>query len=274
MVAPVTPNVLLPSGAALNTPRTTPGRFAAALRAQTPAASPDTVSPVRTQLSGSEAAEALAAAWTERNGSPPSERTLAILTAQWSHETGRGESMFNYNFGGIKGAGPSGLSVAQRTTEGSGASARRITDNFRAYTSAAEGASDYLALLERRYGGALDAARAGDAEGFVRGLKSRGYFTGDEGAYVESVSRLAAHAEANGFDAIGAGGSEPLPVLGPAAPRPEAGTVGANAELLARFSDALIGASLNEAPTLDAWRITDAMSRSALRIGNDDEQRG
>jgi len=99
--------------------------------------------------------------------------------------------MYNYNFGGIKGASPEGYSVAQRTREGWGASERTITDGFRAYSTAEEGARDYLGLLSRRYGAALDSARAGDVGGFVRGLKAKGYFTGNESAYTHSVGSLA-----------------------------------------------------------------------------------
>ncbi|MFO0729132.1 MAG: glucosaminidase domain-containing protein [Myxococcota bacterium] len=158
----------------------------------------------KTPMSGSEAADALSKAWTKRYGTPPSKETLSILTAQWALETGHGKSMCNYNFGGIKGTGPSGLSASYKTKEGWGASEISITDRFRAYNSAEEGASDYLALLDRRYGNALDAARNGDAAGFVHGLKARGYFTGNEEVYTRNVVALSQSALNRGFDSIGA----------------------------------------------------------------------
>jgi hypothetical protein len=99
--------------------------------------------------------------------------------------------MFNYNFAGIKGTSPAGLSVSQRTREGYGATERTITDNFRAYRTAEEGADDYVALLQRRFPAALDAAKAGDPAGTVRALKQSGYFTGDEVAYTRSVTSMA-----------------------------------------------------------------------------------
>jgi hypothetical protein len=99
--------------------------------------------------------------------------------------------MFNYNFGGIKGVGPSGMTVAQRTREGYGSNERRITDQFRAYASADEGAKDYVQLLRGRYGEAVSAAQRGDASGFVRALKHRGYFTGDPAAYERNIVSLA-----------------------------------------------------------------------------------
>jgi len=157
----------------------------------------------RTNMSGSQAASALSSAWTQRYGRPPSKQTLAVLTAQWSHETGGGKSMLNYNFGGIKGVGPSGLTARYKTREGWGKTERKIVDGFRAYRSPQEGASDYLSLLDRKYPEALNAARNGDTAGFVRGLKQRRYFTGNEAAYTRNVSRLANLAMNNGFNAVG-----------------------------------------------------------------------
>ena len=85
--------------------------FDALLSARTGSArpTPALVPPVRTRLDGTQAADALRSAWTNVTGQAPSEKTVAILTAQWAHETGNGASMYNYNFGGIKGMGPSGF---------------------------------------------------------------------------------------------------------------------------------------------------------------------
>jgi len=112
--------------------------------------------------------------------------------------------MYNFNFGGIKGTGPSGLTTVCRTREGHGPTERTIRDHFRAYRSADEGAEDYLRLLEGRYGAAVDQARAGDSEEFVRALKRGGYFTGSETAYVRSVSQIAASVQSGGPSAVGA----------------------------------------------------------------------
>jgi len=148
--------------------------------------------PIRTPLSMTQASAALRDAWTQVTGEPADEKTVALLTAQWAHETAHGASMYNYNFGGIKGSGPTGLSVEQRTTEGWGRTARHITDRFRAYESAEAGAHDYVQLLVHRYPEAIHAAKIGDSDGFVRGLKQRGYFTGDAQAYARSVSSVSA----------------------------------------------------------------------------------
>ena len=144
----------------------------------------------RTQMTASAASAELRKAWGRVTGETPDDKTVALLTAQWAHETAHGASMYNYNFGGIKGTGPTGLSVEQHTKEGWGRSERQITDRFRAYESPAAGADDYVRLLTQRFPEAANAARIGDSEGFVHGLKQRGYFTGDAQAYQRSVSRI------------------------------------------------------------------------------------
>ncbi|MGC4064295.1 MAG: hypothetical protein QM784_06545 [Polyangiaceae bacterium] len=145
----------------------------------------------RTPISASVARDAIARAYFEATGERLSDAGQSILTAQWAHETAHGASMFNFNFGGIKGVGPSGLTVAQRTKEGYGQSERRITDQFRAYGTIDEGARDYVRLLRGRYAEAVSAAQNGDASGFVRVLKQRGYFTGDPAAYERNIVSLA-----------------------------------------------------------------------------------
>ncbi len=155
----------------------------------------------RTRLSTAAASSELRRAWTRVTGEVPDDKTVALLTAQWAHETAHGASMYNYNFGGIKGVGPSGLSVEQRTKEGWGSHERQLVDHFRAYESAESGAEDYVRLLTHRFPEATKAARAGDAEGFVQGLKQRGYFTGDAHAYQRSVSSISNELLATSFQA-------------------------------------------------------------------------
>jgi hypothetical protein len=228
-------------------------RFQAALEASKGAKASGLVPVVRTQLSAGQAREALGAAWENVIGEAPSDKTLALITAQWAHETGNGASMYNYNFAGIKGTGPSGLSVSQRTREGYGENERRIVDNFRAYRSAEEGATDYVKLLQRRFPDAVEGARQGDPAAFVRGLKSRGYFTGHEGAYLNSVTSIASRhlgekLEVQGpppaleYPSLRGGGAAPLDLQGlyaQMAPSPDS--------------------------FIDALSITDQINRAALR---------
>jgi hypothetical protein len=220
------------------------------------AAKTGTVGVVRTPLTSGEAANALTRAWTEVVGDQPTGETTALLTAQWAHETGRGASMFNYNFGGIKGEGPSGLSVAQRTREGWGATERTIVDRFRAYESADQGAVDYVKLLVKRFPEAVEAARKGDATGFVHGLKTRGYFTGDQGAYTRSVHRLAS--EFSGVDPSSLQG--PIPDRFGVPRVAEATSSGGEA-----FDDGEITLPA-DTPFVSALALADEISRAALRI--------
>jgi flagellum-specific peptidoglycan hydrolase FlgJ len=157
--------------------------------------------------------------------------------------------MMNFNFGGIKGAGPSGLTTACRTKEGSGETEHRIVDHFRAYRSADEGATDYLRLLQSRYPQALEAAKSGDSQAFVHRLKSAGYFTGSEEAYTRSVSSIANQAIERGFDSIG-----------------QAGHVDQLAQLSSAEAPAPSAASIQ---TVSVQAFTDELVRSALRIADD-----
>jgi hypothetical protein len=208
---------------------------------------------VRTKLSAGQAQEALRTAWKNVTGEAPSDKTLALVTAQWAHETANGASMYNYNFAGIKGAGPEGLSVAQHTREGYGATERRIVDNFRAYRSAEDGATDYVQLLNKRFPEAVEGARQGDPNAFVHGLKSRGYFTGHEGAYLNSVANIASRF-------LG----EPLEVQGAAPPMLDyQGMPGATGPMDLQG----LYAQMSPSPDsfVDALSITDQINRAALR---------
>ncbi len=158
-------------------PLATAGIASVRATATAPTDRPGVVAAVKTPITTEQASSLIAGALQRMTGEPPSKESVAILTAQWAHETGRGASMYNYNFAGIKGASPAGLSVSQRTREGYGTSERTITDNFRAYRTAEEGADDYVSLLSKRFPAALDAAKSGDPAGCVRALKQAGYFT-------------------------------------------------------------------------------------------------
>ncbi len=153
-------------------------------------AGPREVAPRHTRLDLPEARSTLAAAWRQKFGREPNDRTLAVLTSQWAMETGRGSAMMNFNFGGIKGTGPSGLTTAYRTFEGHDATRVEIKDHFRAYLSAQEGARDYLDVLQRRFPAALERAAEGDARGFVHELKTHGYFTGSETEYTKAIGSI------------------------------------------------------------------------------------
>lgn len=152
----------------------------------------------KTHLTLDEASSALAAAYKNVTGKVANQETVKLITAQWAHETAGGKSMLNYNFGGIKGTGPSGLSIAAQTREGYGDNSVTIRDHFRAYGSAEEGATDYVSLLQRRFPEALDAAQTGDVQAFAGALKKSGYFTDSVENYSKGLARWAGDVDASG----------------------------------------------------------------------------
>ncbi len=163
----------------------------------------DEVTPELTPIAGSEAARELRRAWQKLVQRKPSNDAVLVLVAHWAHETHSGRSMYNYNFGGIKGHGPDGLSCVRQAHEGSGYHVRALRDRFRAYRNPQDGAEDYLSLLIRKYPNAIGAAQRGDVPGFVNALKRGGYFTGSEDAYARSLSDLVLRAFEQGFDSLG-----------------------------------------------------------------------
>lgn len=133
---------------------------------------------------------AIARAHEHLVGRPASRPLLDVLTAQVAHETGRGQSMYNYNFGGIKGAGTHGETARCRTREILGGTEKVVVDGFRSYRTAEEGAVDYLAFLQRRYGSALRAAESGDVTGYAAELKRKGYYTASVESYTAALRAL------------------------------------------------------------------------------------
>lgn len=160
------------------------------------------VPPQLTEMSGARAARELRRAWANVMGRGPSDETVLLLAAHWAHETSGGRFMYNYNFGGIKGRGSSGLSCLREAHEGWGWRTIAGIDRFRAYRSATEGAEDYVSLLVRRYPQAIEAARSGDVLQFVKALRRVGYFTGSESAYAQSLIELAERGHRAGYNAL------------------------------------------------------------------------
>ncbi len=114
---------------------------------------------------------------------------LDVLTAHVSHETASGDKMYNFNFGGIKGASPDGLTARYKTTEFLGGRRTKLVDGFRAYGSLDDGARDYLLFLQGRYGKAYAKAQDGDVDGFSRALKQSGYYTAPVDTYARAMRR-------------------------------------------------------------------------------------
>lgn len=133
---------------------------------------------------------ALKRAYQQVTGKTATKETLDILTAHVSHETARGDRMYNYNFGGIKGVSPSGMTARYKTHEYIDGAKTKMVDGFRAYRNLDEGAVDYVALLATRYSSALHQAERGDIDGFSAALKQRHYYTAPVDGYSRALRGL------------------------------------------------------------------------------------
>jgi hypothetical protein len=145
----------------------------------------------RTPVSQADLRSAIGRAYASVNGRPASGKTLDVLTAQASLETGRGAQMYNYNFGGIKGQSPSGQTAHYMTREVQNGQSVHLQQGFRAYQSLDQGAVDYVTLMQTRFGSAMPAAERGDLNGFASALKGAGYYTAPETEYASALHALA-----------------------------------------------------------------------------------
>lgn len=143
---------------------------------------------------------------------------LSVVLAQACLETGNGQKVHCWNFGNAKpGSNWDGLVCEYKCDEivSSKAAAQvkqlgpcevypwkgelvRIVvypghpwSRFRAFSTAIEGAAEYLGLLVTRFSGAWNAAYRGDAAGFVACAKAEGYFTADLDTYTHAVVNIA-----------------------------------------------------------------------------------
>jgi len=120
----------------------------------------------------------------------------AFMLAQAAHETGWGQreirqadgSSANNLFGIKAGSGWKGAVAEATTTEFVDGQARRVTQRFRAYATAADCFRDYAQLMKgnSRYTQVL--ASGGSAERFAQGLQAAGYAT--DPAYADKLGRV------------------------------------------------------------------------------------
>lgn len=149
----------------------------------------------RTSVSRADLRAAIGRAHQRLTGHAPSAELLDVLTAHASLETASGAKMYNFNFGGIKGASPAGETARLRTREVIDGRELEIRDGFRSYRSLDEGALDYVRLMRDRFGGAVSRAEVGDLSGFSRALKQARYYTANETEYTGALHRLAGSAD-------------------------------------------------------------------------------
>jgi flagellum-specific peptidoglycan hydrolase FlgJ len=209
------------------------------------------VTPEKTEVSIDQLRSALSGAYTQLTGKVASKPFLDILTAQARLETGNGQHMWNYNFSGIKGAGPEGMTAKLHTHEILGGKDVEIVDGFRAYSSLQEGATDYVHLLQHQFHAALDCAQRGDVDGFAHQLRASGYYTASEQDYSRALHSIT--------------GGTPHAVTAQSAAR------GAEMSLESASSP---GANASQPLTTEMiQRMMDALTVSASSIANPDDDR-
>jgi hypothetical protein len=145
----------------------------------------------RTPASMTDVRAALAKAIEAVTGQPPRSHTLDVLSAQVSLETAHGGAMFNFNFGGIKGASPAGGTAHYMTHEILGGHDVKLEQGFRAYGSLDDGARDYVSVLQARFPHAFGSAMVGDIGGFAHALKQAHYYTASEQDYAAGLQAAA-----------------------------------------------------------------------------------
>lgn len=216
------------------------GATTSATTAKAPQARAAEVAPTKTAVDRTQIRDAIGRAYEKLNGRAPSKATLATLTAHACHETASGASMYNYNFGGIKGRSPEGLTANCRTKEVVDGKEISITDGFRAYRTLDDGAVDYLALMQARFGNAMAKADKGDMNGFAHALKQSHYYTANENTYAAALRAHAGEIDKS----LGLHAHAPTKVLDYAATEARSIAASAFAALDPSFAGAAAGAPL------------------------------
>lgn len=148
-----------------------------------------------TPLSDTALANVLRAGYHQAFGSDPTAEVLANGWAQVALETGRGQKIYNNNFGNIKATDDwikSGQPYAVKETSEFTSSGKHYKDlaKWKAYPSPEAGAAGYWKLIGNRYKKAMDWMAAGDPQSATVALAMNKYFTADIGKYAKGVGSL------------------------------------------------------------------------------------
>lgn len=132
---------------------------------------PGRVAAVRTKLTLAQAVEYLRGALRQKLGREPTTAELKMLVAQSSLETGRWQSMWNWNWGNITTTETPWYTLGQEKLVGA--------HRYRPFSSAEEGAKYFVDFLARRYASAWAVLGSGNTTAFSAALKAGGYYEGD-----------------------------------------------------------------------------------------------
>jgi hypothetical protein len=148
-----------------------------------------------TPLSLQDATRALTEAYIRATGGAPSARVLALLLAQTAFETGHWQKLHNFNFGNAKADLSYPLITRFRCSEVEQGIEQFFDPpdphcNFRAYTNPADGAVDYIRVLQSRPHW-WNGLQTEDPNAFVDALATiPKYFTGNPVIYKHAVASL------------------------------------------------------------------------------------
>ncbi len=180
-----------------------------------------------TPITFQDVAVALQAAWTKLLGTAPTTKSLSVLLAQSALETGHWKHSYCFNLGNAKATqswqgdfcfypadeivteAQAARAYADRSPRTDGVAGHNVEltrlksgmvqvtlhpdhpwCRFRAFTTLAAGAEDYLGLLHERFHKAWPAIESGDPVQFVHTLKELRYFTASVERYLPPVQQL------------------------------------------------------------------------------------
>ena len=148
-----------------------------------------------TPLTRQEATSALVEAYSRVTGGAPTARVLALLLAHTAFETGYWQKLHNFNFGNAK-ADLSYPLITQFRCSEVDHGVELFFDppdphcNFRAYVNPADGAADYIKVLESRPHW-WNGLQTEDPNAFVDALAiAPKYFTGNPVSYKRAIASL------------------------------------------------------------------------------------
>lgn len=123
-------------------------------------------------------------------GHLPANEVLAILLGQWAFECNHGGACMNYNLGAYKrGPGPDWCSFSTTEWLGTPPVETHMVCEFSAWPTLESAVEFCISSLYNHFTEAWSRAVLGDSDGFVAGLKLRGYFTGPLLAYQAGVRK-------------------------------------------------------------------------------------
>jgi len=156
------------------------------------------VETVRTNFIIKDFIKSMVLVWKDMYGSFPSKKSLAVLFAQWSLETGQGASCWNNNLGNIKAKDTEGEVIEYCVLKGVWeiVNGKKIIlppedpgSWFRSFPTLTEGVKFHFNFLKnKRYKAAWVAVEEGDYKKFASLLRKQGYYTASEEDYAKGMS--------------------------------------------------------------------------------------